>query len=241
MSRSGVGRTTPFLRTRIRAALLDDERAARAVARAGDVAPGGSRSDTTGVSVMSSAVSAGATAPSVVGAGRGAAAAGAGNSVTSSAAPAMATRRRPAAAGTGRDIRHSSGRATTARWRGANPARPAALVDPTRPADRPGHRLRTYPRAMTSGTTDPVSISRRWGAQSMTAPLREVLVKAPGPAFGAAFHHHGGGLPAPGRPRCSAPRARRPRRAPRPARRRRPSSSTRRRTTRTSSTSSTRC
>ncbi len=47
---------------------------------------------------------------------------------------------------------------------------------------------------MTSGTTDPVSISRRWGAQSMTAPLREVLVKAPGAAFGAAFHHHGAGF-----------------------------------------------
>ncbi len=28
---------------------------------------------------------------------------------------------------------------------------------------------------------------RRFGAQSMTAPLREVLVKAPGPAFGSAF------------------------------------------------------
>ena len=28
---------------------------------------------------------------------------------------------------------------------------------------------------------------RRFGAQSMTAPLREVLVKRPGPAFGAAF------------------------------------------------------
>jgi N-dimethylarginine dimethylaminohydrolase len=28
---------------------------------------------------------------------------------------------------------------------------------------------------------------RAWGAQSMTAPLREVLVKAPGQAFGAAF------------------------------------------------------
>ncbi len=28
---------------------------------------------------------------------------------------------------------------------------------------------------------------RAWGAQSMTAPLRDVLVKAPGPAFGAAF------------------------------------------------------
>lgn len=30
-------------------------------------------------------------------------------------------------------------------------------------------------------------IGRRFGAQSMTSPLREVLVKAPGPAFGAAF------------------------------------------------------
>ena len=47
---------------------------------------------------------------------------------------------------------------------------------------------------MTSGATDTVSGSRRWGAQSMTAPLREVLVKAPGPAFGAAFHHHGAGF-----------------------------------------------
>ncbi len=28
---------------------------------------------------------------------------------------------------------------------------------------------------------------RAWGAQSMTEPLREVLVKAPGPAFGRAF------------------------------------------------------
>ena len=47
---------------------------------------------------------------------------------------------------------------------------------------------------MTSGAADPVSCSRRWGAQSMTAPLREVLVKAPGRAFGAAFHHHGAGF-----------------------------------------------
>jgi N-dimethylarginine dimethylaminohydrolase len=29
--------------------------------------------------------------------------------------------------------------------------------------------------------------ARRWGAQSMTAPLREALVYRPGPAFGAAF------------------------------------------------------
>ena len=28
---------------------------------------------------------------------------------------------------------------------------------------------------------------RSYGAQSMTAPLRDVLVKAPGPAFGRAF------------------------------------------------------
>ncbi len=31
------------------------------------------------------------------------------------------------------------------------------------------------------------SVARRYGAQSMTAPLREVLVKRPGPAFGRAF------------------------------------------------------
>ena len=33
----------------------------------------------------------------------------------------------------------------------------------------------------------PVAAGRAWGAQSMVAPLREVLVKAPGPAFGRAF------------------------------------------------------
>lgn len=32
-----------------------------------------------------------------------------------------------------------------------------------------------------------VTATRRYGAQSMTAPLEEVLVKRPGPAFGAAF------------------------------------------------------
>ena len=31
------------------------------------------------------------------------------------------------------------------------------------------------------------TVERAFGAQSMTAPLREVLVKRPGPAFGAAF------------------------------------------------------
>ena len=46
----------------------------------------------------------------------------------------------------------------------------------------------------TSGTTQDVTITRRWGAQSMTAPLREVLVKRPGVAFGGAFHHHGAGF-----------------------------------------------
>ena len=40
-------------------------------------------------------------------------------------------------------------------------------------------------RGMTSVT------NRTFGAQSMTAPLREVLVKAPGPAFGRAFDDRG--------------------------------------------------
>ncbi|HEX5827787.1 MAG TPA: arginine deiminase family protein [Candidatus Limnocylindrales bacterium] len=40
---------------------------------------------------------------------------------------------------------------------------------------------------MTSENVTPPA--RSWGAQSMTAPLREVLVKSPGPAFGAAHHH----------------------------------------------------
>jgi N-dimethylarginine dimethylaminohydrolase len=39
---------------------------------------------------------------------------------------------------------------------------------------------RGYSRAVTT-------VERTFGAQSMTAPLREVLVKRPGPAFGAAF------------------------------------------------------
>jgi dimethylargininase len=39
---------------------------------------------------------------------------------------------------------------------------------------------RRYSRAVTT-------VDRAFGAQSMTAPLREVLVKRPGPAFGAAF------------------------------------------------------
>jgi dimethylargininase len=39
-------------------------------------------------------------------------------------------------------------------------------------------------------TTEPsAGTTRAWGAQSMTAPLREVLVKAPGPAFASAFDH----------------------------------------------------
>jgi N-dimethylarginine dimethylaminohydrolase len=37
-------------------------------------------------------------------------------------------------------------------------------------------------------------LARRWGAQSMTAPLREVLVKAPGPAFGRAFEDPAAGF-----------------------------------------------
>jgi len=40
-------------------------------------------------------------------------------------------------------------------------------------------------RRMLAVMSEPVS--RAWGAQSMTAPLHEVLVKVPGPAFGRAF------------------------------------------------------
>jgi N-dimethylarginine dimethylaminohydrolase len=40
---------------------------------------------------------------------------------------------------------------------------------------------------MTSETVTPPA--RAWGAQSMTAPLREVLVKSPGRAFGVAHQH----------------------------------------------------
>ncbi len=37
--------------------------------------------------------------------------------------------------------------------------------------------------------TEAATSTRRYGAQSMTAPLREVLVKRPGEAFGRAFDH----------------------------------------------------
>ena len=46
----------------------------------------------------------------------------------------------------------------------------------------------------------------------MSAPLLDVLVKRPGPAFGRAFDDPGARLPAPGRPRGRAARARRVRR-----------------------------
>ena len=36
-------------------------------------------------------------------------------------------------------------------------------------------------------TTEPAPTTRAFGAQSMTAPLRDVLVKRPGPAFGRGF------------------------------------------------------
>src|SRR6187431_2321684 len=41
-------------------------------------------------------------------------------------------------------------------------------------------RARGYPSGVTMTT-------RRFGAQSMTSPLREVLVQRPGPAFGDAY------------------------------------------------------
>ena len=91
-------------------------------------------------------------------------------------------------------------------------------------------------RGMTSVT------NRTFGAQSMTAPLREVLVKAPGPAFGRAFDDPAHGFLRP----VDLDLARRQHdglvSAPRRPRRRRSASSTPRpTTTRTSSTSSTRC
>ncbi len=43
---------------------------------------------------------------------------------------------------------------------------------------------------MTLATEPPATpAARRFGGQSMTAPLREALVKAPGPAFGRAFEN----------------------------------------------------
>ena len=55
----------------------------------------------------------------------------------------------------------------------------APRVDPTRCTDA------TYPRAMTTDLDR--ATGRAYGAQSMTAPLLDVLVKTPGPAFAAAY------------------------------------------------------
>ena len=67
-----------------------------------------------------------------------------------------------------------------------------------------------------------MTTERRFGAQSMTAPLLDVLVKRPGPAFGARVRRPGARLPPPGRPRPRAARARRLRRGARLARPARP-------------------
>ena len=65
------------------------------------------------------------------------------------------------------------------------------------PLDPPGSRVPAHPRQPTprppirpAAGPYPSAVTltdRRFGAQSMTAPLRDVLVKCPGPAFGAAF------------------------------------------------------
>ncbi len=55
----------------------------------------------------------------------------------------------------------------------------APRVDPTRCTGA------TYPRAMTTDLDR--ATGRAYGAQSMTAPLLDVLVKTPGPAFAAAY------------------------------------------------------
>ena len=55
----------------------------------------------------------------------------------------------------------------------------APRVDPT------GRTGATYPRPMTTDLDR--ATGRAYGAQSMTAPLLDVLVKTPGPAFAAAY------------------------------------------------------
>src|SRR6185312_12675054 len=50
-----------------------------------------------------------------------------------------------------------------------------------------GHGPTSLLRPASRGYPSPMISERTYGAQSMTAPLRDVLVKAPGPAFGRAF------------------------------------------------------
>jgi len=75
-------------------------------------------------------------------------------------------------------------RVTSGRSMRALGATDAILLDTAYPAMVRRRVLRPstggYPVAMTM-------TARRFGAQSMTSPLREVLVKRPGPAFGRAF------------------------------------------------------
>lgn len=63
-------------------------------------------------------------------------------------------------------------------------------VDPPDTGDHGigGHGSLSVLRSGTRGYPSPVTMTaRRFGAQSMTAELRDVLVKRPGPAFGRAF------------------------------------------------------
>jgi N-dimethylarginine dimethylaminohydrolase len=68
----------------------------------------------------------------------------------------------------------------------------------------PGGQAPPHPvvRRILPGMT--VATIGSWGAQSMTAPLRDVLVKRPGAAFGRAYEHPGAGFLRP----CNLERAR---------------------------------
>ncbi len=69
------------------------------------------------------------------------------------------------------------------------PARERAVMDLHRPMMAAGRTARNadHPAMTAAILSSMLTTDRRFGAQSMTAPLREVLVKRPGPAFGAAF------------------------------------------------------
>ena len=140
-------------------------------------------------------------------------------------------RRRPTLRGEPTDARRrrprSAGRRPGAwRWLRSRP-RP----EPTPGSTAPSPRLLG---ALSFGDGD--RRSDRYGAQSMTAPLRDVLVKRPGAGVRRGVRRPRPRLPPSGRPRRRPARARRLRRDPRLARARGSTSSTTRPTARISST-----
>ena len=103
--------------------------------------------------------------------------------------------------------RRERGSAGGPRWSGRRRAGAGARDVGSASADdgpRPSPRKADHPAMPAAILSSMMTTDRRFGAQSMTAPLRDVLVKRPGPAFGAAFDDPAHGFLPPGRSRHRA-------------------------------------